>query len=55
MTVAALPAAPDAPLPASLRWALMFGNFVIGCGVMCVAGTLNDMAESLTVSVALAG
>ena len=33
----------------------MFGNFVIGCGVMCVAGTLNDMAESLQVSVALAG
>lgn len=33
----------------------MFGNFVIGCGVMCVAGTLNDMAQSLQVSVALAG
>lgn len=40
---------------APLRWALMFGNFVIGCGVMCVAGTLNDMAQSLQVSVALAG
>jgi predicted MFS family arabinose efflux permease len=40
---------------AQLRWALMFGNFVIGCGVMCVAGTLNDMAQSLQVSVALAG
>ncbi|HKX39711.1 MAG TPA: MFS transporter [Burkholderiaceae bacterium] len=40
---------------ASVRWSLMFGNFVIGCGVMCVAGTLNDMAEELAVSVALAG
>ena len=43
------------PPPASLRWALMFGNFVIGCGVMSVAGTLNDLARSLDVSVALAG
>ena len=42
-------------LPARIRWALMFGNFVIGCGVMSVAGTLNDMARSLQVSVALAG
>jgi len=33
----------------------MFGNFVIGCGVMSVAGTLNDIAHSLNVSVALAG
>ncbi|HET6598818.1 MAG TPA: MFS transporter, partial [Burkholderiaceae bacterium] len=33
----------------------MFGNFVIGCGVMSVAGTLNDLARSLAVSVALAG
>jgi predicted MFS family arabinose efflux permease len=37
------------------RWALLFGNFVIGCGVMSVAGTLNDIAHSLQVSVALAG
>jgi predicted MFS family arabinose efflux permease len=37
------------------RWSLMFGNFVIGCGVMVVPGTLNDMARSLQVSVALAG
>lgn len=42
-------------LTANLRWALMFGNFVIGCGVMSVAGTLNDIARSLDVSVALAG
>jgi predicted MFS family arabinose efflux permease len=33
----------------------MFGNFVIGCGVMSPAGTLNDIARSLEVSVALAG
>jgi predicted MFS family arabinose efflux permease len=38
-----------------LRWALMFGNFVIGCGVMSVAGTLNDLSQSLHVTVALAG
>jgi predicted MFS family arabinose efflux permease len=43
------------PLPPKLRWALMFGNFVIGCGVMSVAGTLNDLAKSLHVSVSLAG
>jgi predicted MFS family arabinose efflux permease len=46
---------PAAGVHASLRWALMFGNFVIGCGVMSVAGTLNDIARSLDVSVALAG
>ena len=45
---------PGAP-GANLRWALMFGNFVIGCGVMSVAGTLNDISHSLNVSVALAG
>jgi predicted MFS family arabinose efflux permease len=37
------------------RWALLYGNFVIGTGVMAVAGTLNDLAHSLQVSVALAG
>lgn len=56
MTLADAAAQPaPAPLPARIRWALMFGNFVIGCGVMSVAGTLNDMARSLDVSVALAG
>ena len=55
MSVAAPLAAPGTRLPASPRWALMFGNFVIGCGVMSVAGTLNDIARSLDVSVALAG
>lgn len=33
----------------------MFGNFVIGCGVMVVPGSLNDLTRSLEVSVALGG
>ena len=33
----------------------MFGNFVIGCGMIVVPGTLNDLARSLQVSVAVAG
>lgn len=37
------------------RWALMAGNFAIGCGVMVVAGSLNDLIRSLGVSVALGG
>ena len=37
------------------RWALLFGNFVIGCGVMVVAGSLNDLTRSLDVSVAVGG
>ena len=52
---AAAPAVLGKPLTAGARWALMFGNFVIGCGVMSVAGTLNDLSHSLEVSVALAG
>lgn len=36
-------------------WALLFGNFVIGTGVMSVAGTLNDISASLAVSIASAG
>ncbi|MEO7150398.1 MAG: MFS transporter [Burkholderiaceae bacterium] len=40
---------------ATTRWALLFGNFVIGCGVMSVAGALNDLSRSLEVSVAAAG
>jgi predicted MFS family arabinose efflux permease len=34
---------------------VLFGNFVIGCGVMAPAGVLNDLAASLAISVALAG
>jgi predicted MFS family arabinose efflux permease len=47
--------APAPTLAPGARWALMFGNFVIACGVMVVPGTLNDMARSLQVSVSLAG
>ena len=48
-------ASPGTGLRPGVSWALMFGNFVIGCGVMAAPGTLNDMARSLQVSVALAG
>lgn len=49
-----------APLtdPATLRraqWALLAGNFAIGCGVMVAAGSLNDLVRSLQVSVAVGG
>ncbi len=40
---------------ASSRWALLFGNFAIGCGVMVTAGALNDLVHSLRVSVAVGG
>ena len=40
---------------AGTRWALLTGNFAIGCGVMVVPGTLNDLARSLAVPVAVAG
>lgn len=43
-----------AALPRAL-WALMAGNFVIGTGVMVVPGTLNDISQSLGVSVPQAG
>lgn len=43
-----------APLPRVL-WPLLFGNFVIGTGVMVVPGTLNDISASMHVSVATAG
>lgn len=39
----------------SARWALLFGNFAIGCGVMVVGGSLNDLTRSLQVSVAATG
>ena len=40
---------------ASARWALLYGNFTIGCGVMVTAGALNDLVSSLQVSVAVGG
>ncbi|WP_298929349.1 MFS transporter [uncultured Ramlibacter sp.] len=36
-------------------WPLLFGNFVIGTGVMIVPGTLNEISASLQVPVATAG
>lgn len=41
-------------LPAVL-WPLMFGNVVIGTGVMVMAGLLNDICSDLGVSVSTAG
>jgi predicted MFS family arabinose efflux permease len=52
-TTAANPAARTA-LPAVL-WPLLFGNFVIGSGVMVLPGTLNEISSSLDVSVSTAG
>jgi DHA1 family inner membrane transport protein len=49
---------PPALPPAALKratWALLAGNFAIGCGVMVVPGSLNDLSASLQVSVAIAG
>ena len=43
-----------APLPRVL-WPLLFGNFVIGAGVMVVPGTLNEISTDLRVTVATAG
>ncbi len=37
------------------RWSLLAGNFVIGCGVMVVGGTLNDLTQSLNISVTQGG
>ena len=38
-----------------MLWALLFGNFVIGSGVMVVGGTLTEISRSLQVSVPTAG
>lgn len=39
----------------ALLWALLFGNFVIGTGILLPAGMLTELASGLTVSVATAG
>jgi predicted MFS family arabinose efflux permease len=54
VTAAGAAAVPVVP-HAQVRWALLFGNFVTGCGIMVVPGTLNDLAQSLQISIALAG
>lgn len=43
-----------APMPAAI-WALLFGNLIIGSGVLVVFGSLNDLVSSLQVSTATAG
>jgi predicted MFS family arabinose efflux permease len=56
---AAAPGGPGAPghaRPARLpTLPLLAGNFAIGCGVMVVPGSLNDLSASLAVSPAVAG
>jgi MFS transporter, DHA1 family, inner membrane transport protein len=37
------------------RWALLGGNFAIGCGVMAPSGVMNDLVDSLHISAAVAG
>jgi predicted MFS family arabinose efflux permease len=51
----AIGGAPGATRLAAVRWSLLLGNFAIGCGVMVVPGSLNDLTRSLQVSVALGG
>ena len=49
---------PATPVVSSLPkvlWPLLFGNFVIGTGVMVVPGTLNDISSSLAIPVAMTG
>jgi predicted MFS family arabinose efflux permease len=53
-TTASIASTDRAPLPAVL-WPLLFGNFVIGSGVMVVPGALNDIKDSLGISIAAAG
>ena len=43
-----------APMPPAI-WALLFGNLIIGSGVLVVFGSLNDLVSSLQVSTATAG
>jgi MFS transporter, DHA1 family, inner membrane transport protein len=37
------------------RWALLFGNFVIGTGVLAPAGLINEISGAFSVDVATAG
>jgi len=54
LDAAAPQAAQSTRLPAVL-WPLLFGNLVIGSGVMVVPGALNDIRDSLQISTATAG
>lgn len=51
----AAPAPGRSPALDRSRWALLAGNFAIGCGVMVTAGTLNNLAQDLQISVPVAG
>jgi predicted MFS family arabinose efflux permease len=53
--MAASNAAPAGTAMPAVIWAFLFGNFVIGTGVMVVPGTLNDISGALAVSVPVAG
>ena len=55
MTVAATGRAAARPAMPAVLWPLLFGNFVIGTGVMAVPGTLNEISSGLQVSTATAG
>lgn len=39
----------------AVLWCFLFGNFVIGLGVLMVPGSLNDISHDLQISVAQAG
>ena len=54
VTVGPAEGASQPSMPAVL-WALLFGNFVIGTGVMLIPATLNELSGSLQVSIATAG
>ena len=42
-------------LSPALLWCLLFGNAVIGFGVLMVPGSLNDISHNLDVSISTAG
>jgi predicted MFS family arabinose efflux permease len=48
-------AAPARSAMPAVLWPMLFGNFVIGTGVMVVPGTLNEISADLSVSVPTAG
>jgi predicted MFS family arabinose efflux permease len=55
MSSAATLATSDRGTASAVLWAMLFGNFVIGTGVMAVPGTLNEISSGLAVPVAVAG
>src|SRR5205085_4089768 len=55
MTSATTLAAPARSALPAVLWPMLFGNFVIGTGVMAVPGTLNEISSDLSVPVATAG